>query len=274
MKLTWAAVVTCCLAWASFVGAQTVPNTPRAMGMGNAVIGVADDAGAWSQNPAGLGALHVATKGDGSWGNDIVVGFGEIGPGNHNDVAINWSGWNPTSTVGFGAGYNGMSRTETLGAGFGMGYKKTMFSWGIDVVRLKNHCHSDTAFDLGTMYRFVRPGKASTRLGLKISDVTDSTYAGRQFSLGVSWAASEDLMLAVDVADISRQFADGPFINAGAEYRLGKSKQWSARGGVFDSGDGHALTLGVGVVLPKVRLDLAYMNTDSSSWMVGAGFDF
>ncbi|MEN6644535.1 MAG: hypothetical protein ABFE08_19030 [Armatimonadia bacterium] len=273
MKLTWAAVMACCLTLATIAGAQTIPNTPRAMGMGNAVIGVADDAGAWSQNPAGLGALHVATKDGNSWGHDIVVGFGEINPGN-DDLAINWSGWNPTTTIGLGAGYNGLGHTETFGAGFGMSYNKTMFSWGVDVMRIKNDSHSDTALDLGAMYRFIRPGKPSTRLGLKISDIGDSTDAGPQVGLGVSWTAAENLMVAVDVADISGKSAHGPFINAGAEYRLGKTNEWSARGGLFDAGDGHKLTLGVGLVLPKVRLDLGYMNTDSSSWMVGAGFDF
>lgn len=274
MRITWAAVVVACLAWTAIAGAQSFPTTPRAMGMGNAVIGVADDGGAWAQNPAGLGALHVRTQDAKNWGNDVIIGLGKVSPGNDTGLGINWSGWNPTSTMGFGAGYNDMGNTTAFGAGFGMGYKNSMFSWGVDVMRLERNFRDDTVFDFGAMYRFVRPGQANTRLGLKLFDVTNATDDGPQLGLGVAWPASDDLLVAVDVVDVTGESASGPFLNGGVEYKLGQAKEWRARGGLFDGGDGHKLTLGVGVVLPKVRLDLGYMDTNNSTWMVGAGFDF
>ena len=123
MKLTWAAAVVLGLGLAAMAGAQNAPNTPRAMGMGSAVIGVADDAGAWAQNPAGLGALHVRTQDGKAFGNDVVIALGKVRPGNDTALGINWSGWNPLTTVGFGAGLNRMGDTKTFGAGVGMGYR-------------------------------------------------------------------------------------------------------------------------------------------------------
>ena len=61
MKSAWIVVVAVCVVLTSAAFAQT----PRQMGMGGAAIGVADDAGAWFQNPAGLGALNVACPTEG-----------------------------------------------------------------------------------------------------------------------------------------------------------------------------------------------------------------
>lgn len=128
--------------------------------------------------------------------------------------------------------------------------------------------------DLGAMYRLVQPGQANTRLGLRIFDLGNATDSGPQFGVGVGWPATENLLVAVDIVDLLSKTSDGPFLNGGVEYKLGQTKEWRARGGLYEAGDGHKLTLGVGLVLAKVRLDLGYMNTDSSSWMAGAGFDF
>lgn len=274
MKIMWAAVVVVCLAWTAVAGAQSIPTTPRAMGMGNAVIAVADDGGAWAQNPAGLGALHVRTQDGKTFGNDLILGLGKINPGNDTGVGINWSGWNPSSKMGFGAGYNNLGDTTMFGAGFGMTYRDSMFSWGADLMRLETDFGNDTVLDLGAMYRFARSEKASTRVGLKIFDATNATDAGPQLGLGVAWAASDDLLVAADMVDVTSESASGPFLNAGMEYKLGQEKQWRVRGGLFDDGDGHKLTLGAGLILAKVRFDLGYMDTNNSTWMAGAGFDF
>jgi hypothetical protein len=274
MRSTWAAVVVLCLALTAVAGAQTLPSTPRAMGMGNAVIGVADDGGAWAQNPAGLAALHVRTQGGKDWGNDMILGLGKAQGSDGTGLGLNWSGWNPSRSMGAGAGYNDMGGTKVFGAAFGMAKSGSMFSWGVDVMRLEKNYRDDTVFDVGAMYRVERAGKASTRLGMKIYDIADATDDGPQLGLGVSWAATEDMLVAVDVVDVTSQTNSGPFLNGGVECKVGNEKDWRVRGGLFDDGHGHDLTLGVGVVLAKVRLDLAFMDTDNSSWMAAAGFDF
>jgi len=62
----------------------------------------------------------------------------------------------------------------------------------------------------------------------------------------------------------------------GAEYRYPRDSRWVARAGLFDTGDGHDLTLGIGRTIGRTwRLDAAWQNSDpNATWSAGAGLSF
>lgn len=270
MKSAWV-VVAVCVVLTSAAFAQI---TPRQMGMGGAGIGVADDAAAWYQNPAGLGALNIACPVEGKeWAADAVGAF--MDAGDVDGFILTGSGWKPGDLWGLGAGY---ADVEDAGSAFGIGYganwKNSAFSWGANVVfEDPDAGDSDTFFNVGLMYRFMQPEKAPIRLGLLIEDITDESDNGPFFNLGIAWPAAPQWLVAVDVVDVTDETDDGPYFSGGVEYSF-VGTGWKARAGFADTGDDHDLTLGAGYAFGNQwRVDAAWQNADADDiWSIGAGF--
>ena len=287
MKSIWIAATLVCLLLAAGAWAQ---ETPRWLGMGGAGIGVADDAVAWLQNPAGLGALNIPVPEGNPWGHDAIGAYGrtDTGWGDKVDVwGITWSGKDAEHQLGIGAGYGDIEDSgQSFGAGFGMNYRDTPFSWGVNVVREEPDSallDSHTICNVGFMCRFPQPERAPIRVGLVVSDVFSETEVdlpggsegGIALDLGVGWPATDRLLVAVDVTDVFGAWADGPNLSGGLEFTAGTNDEWRLRAGALDTGDGHDLTLGAGYVWNNWRVDAGWEDTDAGSfWTVGAGAHF
>jgi len=240
--------------------------------MGSAVVGVADDGAAWVQNPAGLGALDLKCEKGKEWANDAIGAYARLS--SVDAWGVTWSGWQPAKAMGFGAGYVNMDSAQAYGAGFGMGIKSLPLSLGVNAkVMDPDAGSSTTTFDLAALYQFVQPAKAPIRVGLVARDITDKVQT--TWDLGVAWPATPKLLVAVDVRDLTDEF--NTLFNAGAEYKFGKTNEWTARLGEVDNGTDNNLTLGAGYAFANNwRLDAAWQNVKAGDdiWTVGAGFGF
>lgn len=266
MKYVWMVAVLVCVVLTSSAFAQLA--TPRAMGMGNAATAVADDAGAWFQNPAGLAGLNVAAPEGKDWANDVIGAYADYGD---TGFGVTWSGFQPAKGQGFGAGYVDAGDTKYLGAGFGMNWKDSPLAWGVNVLRNDPDAgSSDTLFNIGLLYKAARTDAAPVRVALVVNDVTDETNNGPWFDLAVAWPATDKLLIALDAIDVTDEF-DSTF-NFGAEYVCGATNEWALRAGSNDSD----LTLGAGYKFGNNwRADFGWADTAGDSvWTVGAGLNF
>lgn len=265
MKYVWMVAVLMCVVLTSSAFAQF---TPRQLGMGNAATAVADDGGAWFQNPAGLGGLNINCEEGKAWANDII---GFAGDSNDSFFGATWSGFQPAKAQGFGAGYIDGGNTKIFGGGFGMNWKDSPFSVGANLAwNDPDAGDSDVFFALGGMYKFAREDADPVRVGLVINDLFDQSDFGPFFNAGVAWPVNERFLVAVDIVDLTDEI-DTEF-NFGAEYLFGDQYEWAVRAGAAD-GD---LTLGAGYAFANNwRIDAAYADTDGdSTWTVGAGLNF
>lgn len=290
MKSLWIVAVLVCVVLASGVWAQgAAALSPRAAGMGGVGIGVADDAAAWFQNPAGLAALNLKSINESEYANDALVAFGQNG--DDNAWELTWSGWKPADSIGFGAGYFNLDNEGSIfGAGFGAGFKTVPLSFGVSLMGLNpddddyemtpgqfggfGGGDDQTILNLGAMYRFSQgEGKSPIRVGLTVMDITDQlNNDGAIWSAGIGWKPIEDLLVAVDVNDFTTQVGDCT-ISGGVEYAFGPQKEWRGRAGLIAAGDDdHELTLGLGYVSNRWRADFAWINTDpDNTWSLGVG---
>jgi len=249
--------------------------SPRSIGMGSAGIGVADDAIAWAQNPAGLGALDLKCQENKLWAADVIGAYGHM---NDNSAwSVSGSGWQPAMGMGVGAGYLNVQDSSTaIGAGFGMALKQMPLSLGASVKSVNPDGPGDTntLIDVGAMYKFPQPLNAPIRVGLVARDITDQVKTS--FDVGIAWPATPKCLVAVDVVDLADDLGFGARFNAGVEYKFGQMNEWTARIGEFDNGDSNKLTLGAGYALANNwRLDAAWADGEgSSTWSVGAGVGF
>lgn len=267
MKFVWMVAVLVCVVLTSTVFAQAL--TPRSMGMGGAAIGVADDGGAWFQNPAGLAGLNLSPQDDKSWANDIIGAYGES---SDNGFGVTWSGFRPAKAQGYGAGYFDLGGGDAAyGVGFGTQWKDSPLSLGISAVRWDPDFGDQTSYpSVGFLYKFVRADAAPVRLGLVVRDVTDRTNNGPYFDFGVAWPVSDSLLVAADFVDATDE-VDSMF-NFGAEYVCGAANEWALRAGSADSD----LTVGAGYKFGNNwRADFAWADTAvDSTWSISAGFGF
>ena len=270
MKAAWVVAVVVCVVLTSAAFAQSGMSV-RSLGMGNTVTGQANDAGAWFNNPAGLGALNLTAQEGKTWANDAAAGFADTG--NETMWGATWSGWQPAKGMGIGAGYFDGDHSKTYGAGFGMAIKNTPLSLGADVSVVDPSAGSSTTyFDLAALYQFAQPEKAPIRVGLVAVDITGEDKT--TFDFGVAWPAAPNWLVAVDVNDITDEYETT--FDAGAEYVFGAQAEWAARIGETDDGADNNLTLGVGYKFANNwRLDAAWIdgNTDDTL-AVSAGFGF
>jgi hypothetical protein len=283
MKSLWIVAVLVCVVLTSGVWAQSMVNvSPRAAGMGGAAIGVADDASAWYQNPAGLGALNLSCKPGSEYASDAMAAWAS----NNDDSAwgVTWSGWKPKDKMGFGAGYGWLHDTgSAYGAGFGASFKSFPLSLGANVMGINpdGPDEDQTIINLGAMYLCNQgQGKAPIRLGLTVGDVTNQYDDGAVWSAGIAWPATPELLVALDVVDIGTAWNNNALFSGGVEYACGKAKEWRARAGFMGTEDEDGdtstrLTLGAGYAAKDWRVDVAWVNTDpDSTWSIGLGTHF
>ena len=197
MKPIGIVVLLCCIVVSGSAWAQILPVgfglTPRAIGMGTAAVGMADDAGAWFENPAGLAALNVPVAEGQQWGHDVVAAYADL-PGT-TAWGGSYSGFNPTKHFGVGLGGASIDDAMTLlGGGAGIGIGHTGLSVGVCVVNLDPDVGSDhTILDAGLMYLAPQPGKPPVRLGVRVTDLTDETHVGPFYNIGIAWPVTPDL---------------------------------------------------------------------------------
>jgi hypothetical protein len=243
--------------------------------MGGAGIAVADDSIAWQQNPAGLGALGIRCMPGKTWGGDALGAYGK--EGDSHMWGLSASAWDPASRMGVGAGYVNNTGGSDYGIGFGLGLKDCPLSLGVNVIRDDpDFGDSTNTFNAGALYSFGRRGAAPIKLGLLVEDLSNESDFGPFFDLGVSSMVTSDLLVAVDCVDVTNKSDAGPYFDLGAEYALGTNKAWKVRAGLFDTGDGHDLTLGAGYAFANNwRLDAGWKNSDPNSvWSVGVSAGF
>ncbi len=263
--------------------------TPRAAGMGGAQIGVADDAGAWLYNPAGLSSLDVPVQPGKVWGSDIIGGWYQRKfSGSSSSVGtlssssdkvttwgVDWSAVDPAKGRGFGVGFEDTEDFGNLfGAGYGQRWNTTPWSWGVNVNRFNPDSGSaKRLFDIGFMYRMDRQVGAPVNFGLVVRDVTSEFDT--MLDLGVGFMASDKLLLALDIADVFDASDNGPYVSFGAELTAGKADERKFRAGLMDNGSDRDLTLGAGYSWGDWRVDAVWVDVDSgNAYGLGVGYNF
>jgi len=254
--------VAVCLVLAS--GAWAGGGSARLMGM-SAAIAVVDDATAWSVNPAALARLNVLPAREGKeWASDLLAGYGE--DDNDEMLGISWSAWNEEANLGFGAGtWDWRSYSKTFGAGVGKPYGDK-FAAGLNFEYYNSASTGAVTFNGGLLYDF----NANVRGGLTVEDIAGRWDVGPFVNAGLAAKVTKNLLLAVDVYDITDEV--DVTINGGAEYNF--TPRFALRAGTFDSGDGHDLSCGFGYRGKSWRVDAAYADNGYDEWGVTVGHNF
>lgn len=302
MKLGLVVSVLLLVVLATGAFAQHFPlTTARALGMGNTGIGIADDAAAWHQNPAGLGMFNRKPLDGKTWANDVIGTYIHVGldssffsddtceeNNSSHDWNLQWSGWDACKKWGFGAGYGDTPDfAKEWGAGFGITPDNWPVAFGISAYRMddltqinNDSCDNDnshTLFDLGAMYEYKQSNCAPIRIGALVRDVTDETNDGPFLGIGASWYVTPELLIAADVDNATERHDTKARWGAGAEYSFGTCGEWKARAGVAEmpTVDETDLTLGLGYGMKDWRIDAAWVDTsNSTTWAVGLGYSF
>ena len=276
-KLQIALVVVLALAVATAASAQM---TPRTVGMGGAVVGLADDSAAWATNPAGLPNIKLTAEAGGSWDGLANLSWGTVRHSSTDIFSLTASlKRTPESNWGIGIGYADIEDTvSTLGVGYGYQFKNSPLSIGASILRVDPDIpgvSSETVFDLGFMYSFAMRDRAPLKAGLVIRDLTEEISSDRTFDLGFSWQFSPQWLLAFDIVDFTDEMVVGPFFNIGAEYSFANASPWKARAGFADDGSRHNLSLGAGYDLGKWSVDAAFVNLKGGDfWTIGGTIGF
>jgi len=287
MKSRWflAALLVVALSGSVMADAQTFNAagplfmTPRQIAMGNAAIGVADDAGAWYQNPAGLAALNLTAAEGKNWAHDAILSNGFTPAGtDYNILNGSWSGWKPAEQFGIGGGLSRWPEFINFGGlGVGTQFRHTKLLVGANFTHyniehvLPPQGVSFTSYNVGLMYPF----SDTFKLGVRANNLSMVWSRKRFYDAGIGWRIGSRLLLAADATDVSNISDDGPYFNVGAEFKAGKNMD--LRAGMRDDGTEHNLAAGLGIRLNKSwRIDGAYtgMTNDEHYWIVGAGLSF
>lgn len=285
MKNALVVVVLCLVV--SAVWAQAGLQTARSIGMGTTGVGIADDAAAWFQNPAGLGLMK-STNSLIPLASDLVgTWYGmDFGDGLKDNWSVTWSGAMTGRGMGLGAGYADEYGGKEFGAGFGMALKPGWLSWGISALRNDpdsvmtttatgiTGADASTEVNLGLMGQIPQLQSDPIRIGLTISDIFDDSDMGRNLNVGAYWPPIKSLGVAVDLVDITDEQDLGVRFNAGVEYKIGLLGQWTVRAGMMDDGDNRDFTAGVGFQVIKWRVDAAYSAAADGLYALSAGWVF
>jgi hypothetical protein len=284
MKTMWLVVLLVCVAvggaWAQgidwgFAGVNPLGMGPRQLSMGGVGIGVADDAYAWVQNPAGLAALNVPAAEGKSWGHDAQIYNLFPQDSDYNMLGASWSGWKPEDNFGVGAGVMRFPEFFNIaGIGVGTTFRKTRLAVGANVVdyNIEMIGQQTNIFNVGAMYTW-----KDIRIGGLVDNATQADYFGlvgnRVYGAGLSWQVSPKLLLAADGLDLTDVFDMGRFFNFGGELKW--SPALTFRAGMLDDGIDNNLTLGAGFNHGAWRIDAAYGKLyDHTLWNVGVGLNF
>lgn len=281
MKYAWVAVVALCLV---VTGAWAVEGafSARSLGMGTASIAVADDAAAWSQNPAGLASLAIPLREGKEWANDLMVNFATVdeqssisteqstfGDDDEDFWGATWSACRPGKMQGIGLGFSDLDSGKAWGVGVGAAIGDSPFAVGVNttVVDFDGPGISEVLLNLGFMYRCT-----SLKLGVTVDDVTDETGFGPVYNAGAYWRSGA-LGIALDARDLSDQADQGVLFDAGAEYMMGA---FALRVGTIDGVvEGNQFTAGVGYRSESGwRLDAAFADLEDGLWSVSGACNF
>lgn len=312
MKSAWVVAVLVCVVLAGTAYAQLpVAFSPRGMAMGGAGIAVADDSSAWFQNPAGLSALNLSCREGNSWANAASASYMSIGGvdgipavDSFDGLRASWSGFMPEKGVGVGAGYANIDDFGTIvGAGAGVKIGGTGLSLGLNVVNLDPAfvgLPDETLLNLGAMYLIGQGAdKAPIRIGVTVNNLTGDDLMGIPgidpvfVNAGIAWPITDDLLIAVDVTDVTEELSDlsggflpGMQVNGGLEYRFGSASEWAVRAGILNLPVEQLdmqFTFGVGYNFGRYHVDAAYVSPIevegfpfdfNPTWSVGAGLAF
>ena len=263
-------------------GLGIIPMSARQLGMGGAAIAVADDAFAWTQNPAGLARLADRAKEGDKWAWDVAGSYAQSNSIDGEKLKmwdIDFAACDHAEGMGFGGGWADAKvdpvKADIYGAGFGMKLRSEAvkgLSWGVNVERAKvddgsGDSAGKTLFNAGLLYHVpIAEGKA-IKLGLVCNDVSNElgkigdglgtyggvidSFLGRSFSFGIALPVSDKIMLAVDnrgIGELARTWS------AGLEW---KDNGWAVRAGDWDG----SLTLGAGYARNNWFIDAAYGNS-------------
>jgi hypothetical protein len=277
MKHLWIVAVLLCLglamgAWASpaILEFEFGALNARSLGMGFAGVGLADDAAAWYQNPAGLACLNVPVTEGAGWASDVQGSFADMFSTNF--YALNYAGWSPASKWGVGAGGVKPQDGDTLyGAGVGYGFGNSGFSLGANFMRSSGG--GSTLVNAGALFQIKQEALPAARIGLRAWDVTNQE-GGPWYDLGVAWSPVKQFLVAVDAWDLTDEFGGGVTVNGGVEYKFGTSDAWKVRLGAADL-DGYKLTYGLGYGMDKWRVDVGYITAEGEHILAAtAGLSF
>ena len=250
-------------AWAQMGGAS--PLSPRTLGM-SAGLATVDDAGTWAINPASLATLKNSTPAAGKdYASDVMAIFG-TGSDIPDQLGLTWSGFYFPDKLGMGAGYFDVRGFHhEFGAGLGKRLNDSPLTLGANFEYFNGFGTSLSVVNLAANYDW----KCGIRTSLLAEDVFSQMDDAPFFDFGAAKQFGK-LLLAADVLDITDQI--DTVINGGAEYCL--TPALKLRAGMFDSGDGHDLSAGLGYQFGTWRIDGAYQNVDGNPWYVSLGHTF
>jgi hypothetical protein len=238
--------------------------TPRQLAMGGAAIAVANDCGAWRQNPAGLPRLNVPQQ-EGPLLSDLQINFGSFTEGSSNVWGMNWSGYSPAHRIGFGAGFASISEAMSpswQGVGVGMQIGSSPFSMGASLRRIELPLEDLWYGNVGAL---IRSGQFA--VGVRVDDVT-ARSGDRYVNAGASWQAGDRLLLAVDAIDATNVIGNGPLYCYGGELKV--TPALALRAGSIDDGFERATSFGAGYEQAGYRFDFAYLDSSGGAfWSVG-----
>ena len=250
------------------VPASDLPTEVRVLGMGGAVVGLADDESAARYNPAGLGYLsggHVNAAYESQFGASSV--FSLLGALPH------FGGGLRVLSVG---GIEGRDADDEVTSAFSYtdiaftaanGWALSDLGLGIDSLALGSRLKADVAstrdgggfgggLDLGLLWRGQRPGflpVAEMRAGLALANAPGTGPFA--FKTGLSVRPISELTVALDFGV--------PFeFHLGSEFSIAELpsplSRLDLRAGTFMQGEGLALTFGLGVGVASFRVDYAF----------------
>lgn len=300
------------LIWPGFVTAKDAGTTafnflklgvgPRAIGMGEAQVGLADDAYATWWNPAGLAQLErpeIALTHH-SYVQSINQQYlaGAWPTKRWGTVAASVNYWNYGDIPGFDAAGQATSSFDAHDMAFGLSYGRSLYadrrkasqlSAGITGKWLRESIAdtSATAFagdigvhwaagkSLGSELEGFRAGLAIRNLGTSAKFDRDEFSLPRLLAAGIAWTGSWRQELLTIALDTEQPEKGNSAVSGGLE--LWTLRTFVIRGGYTSKGDiGNGLRLGAGFRFQTVQVDYAYSNQGDfgSAHRVGMNFRF
>ncbi|MGB9613377.1 MAG: PorV/PorQ family protein, partial [Candidatus Margulisiibacteriota bacterium] len=237
----------------------------RILGMGEAFVGLADDASAIFYNPAGLAQINFPEilSMYNRWFLEVNHQIAAVAyPTPFGIIALGYSGlssgniqsYNASGEVG--ATFN--TSSSSLSLAFGRKINPNL-SWGLCLKsvgeKLEETNGSTLAFDFGLHYRvnpFLTLGASALNLGSGIKFISETTALPTSYRLGAAYSGKfldENFILSGDFLS----YSDGTKLNLGLEYLI--RNFFALR---FGSSAGN-LRAGIGILASLFSFDYAYL---------------
>ena len=249
-----------CIVLAALIVAPVSAETVRVLGMGEVMLAVGTDAGAWWNNVALTPLIDVRTPG-GRWGalKNVTTSLSDVVDWTSVDVSAR----SADGVNGLGVGYRGSDDWNDVGLGYARAWA-SRFTAGASVGQ-RSGLGEGTWYTVGMTYGLLSPGNPlDLRFAAEYWNMTDGGFSQFNFGLGAVWPNGITVGFdAVDVTDM-------------AEYDFGV--EWlnddglALRGGLMDLSDAAIPTAGVGYVQGRWDFGIAWQNLDGGDyWAIGAG---